>query len=140
MLHVLRLAGFAWILGGSCLVISGCGSGSDDGCTGDGCDPPSMTNAYHEHQFREDPDLRAGDESTVILQLEASDPHENDSALEGVDIIPYRYEQSGEHQFCFAPDRDGRPHEFSVRQVGGTELLRIRPGECDSRWTAGIIS
>ncbi len=109
---------------------------SDD--TSDITPPPELRRmspgiAYHEHaldELEEDVDLNQDD--TVLLWLEhpSSNGLLGDTGLQaGRDMLEYRYFEPHEHTFCWNETAEGTPHQMSLVDSDGNEILTITEGE-----------
>ena len=127
LLSLILAAGFA----------VGCGGGGNSAGTADA----SMQINVDEHAFAANPELAADPRTIVTLRLEsptggyADDLDTGDEP--GVDVIPYRFTERMEREYCWEtdpgaePSPNGDPAYILLRDNGGRTVLRVEEdGPC----------
>jgi len=109
--------------------------GAIGGCNSDGSHLFPDTQALTENDFAEDPVIFVNPTRGVVVTfLEDDDGEEedNDTGGVGVDIIPYSYDETVTHTFCWEDDTNDEDELFMILfDSDGNEVLRVEAnGEC----------
>lgn len=126
MNKLLKSFGFVLLL--SFVLLGAIGGCSNDGTSG------NNTQVLTENDFSEDASLSAeADEGIVVNFLEPPtiEKPERDTGEVGIDIIPYKYEQTLSNTFCWEDEDLGAEHFMTLVDSEGVELLMVEAnGEC----------
>ncbi|MGB3363277.1 MAG: pentapeptide repeat-containing protein [Thermodesulfobacteriota bacterium] len=126
MNKLLKSFGFVLLL--SFVLLGAIGGCSNDGSSG------NNTKVLTENDFSEDASLSAeADEGIVVDFLEPPtiEKPERDTGEVGIDIIPYKYEQTISNTFCWEDEDQGAEHFMTLVNSEGTEVLMVEVnGEC----------
>jgi hypothetical protein len=98
------------------------------GCGDDGNDVRSHLN---EHDFAQNPSLVATTDHVVIINLEhpdATDVHENDSHVIGIDRIPLYFPEDVIHEFVIEYKEEGDAYFEVLLDEEGNDILRLDRG------------
>jgi hypothetical protein len=99
-----------------------------NGCGDDGDDGKSHLN---EHDFAQNPSLVAIPDHIVIINLEhpdATDVHEHDSHVSGIDRIPLHFFEDVSHEFIVEYKEEGDAYFVVLLDEEGKEILRVDRG------------
>ncbi len=107
--------------------------GAIGGCNNNGGDTNNKQ-ALTENDFSEDASLSARPGGGVVvdfLEPPGGEKPERDTGDVGTDIVPYRYNQTTEHTFCWEDDDPGAAHFMTLVDSDGEEVLTIEVnGDC----------
>ncbi len=123
--YLIKSLGFLLLLGFISL-------GAIGGCNNSG----NQNNAQvlTENDFSDDSSIFAeGDDGIVVDFLESSvtERPERDTGEIGIDIIPYKYDQTLSNTFCWEDEDQGAEHFMTLVNSEGTEVLMVEAnGEC----------
>jgi Pentapeptide repeats (8 copies) len=122
----MKCAGFVLLLGVISLgAIGGCNNNNGE---------QGGTRALTENDFSEDTSISArADRGVVVKFLEppGGDQPESDTGEVGIDLIPYRYNQTFEHTICWEDDDPGAAHFMTLVDSSGEEVLMLGVnGDC----------
>jgi hypothetical protein len=104
-----------------------------NGCGDDGNDVKSHLN---EHDFTQNPSLVATTDDLVIINLEhphATDVHEHDSHVSGIDRIPLHFPEDVSHEFVVEHKEKGDAYFVVLLDEANNEILRV------DRWNNTVI-
>jgi uncharacterized protein YjbI with pentapeptide repeats len=93
-----------------------------------GTAPPARL--LHEHQFDDDPSLRATTADLVVVQLEHPESptvSAHDTGDPGTDVIPYQVYGRQAIGLCML-DSELSNHQLTFHDSSGAELARVQPG------------
>jgi len=124
--YLMKCLGFVLLLGFISLgAIGGCNNngGGQDG-----------TRALTENDFSEDPSISAKADGGVVvsfLEPPGGEKPERDTGEVGTDIVPYRYNQTFEHTFCWEDEDQAAEHFMTLIDAEGVEVLKVEVnGDC----------
>ena len=116
-----------------CMVLLLCSLLSFTSCHDNNNSSDGQTRALSEQNFVDDANLRASpEEGLVALFLEPPDAAEVDNLTGdlGFDVIPYKYNRTLNHRFCFLNPEDTE-HTVRLQRSNGEGILTALPnGQC----------
>ena len=119
---------WACIITSLLFVLLACGA-SDQNEDANASPHKTVFRSYHEADFSDHPSLKATADDLVVMHLESSGTHENDSGGAGHDAFPRYYFEKTAHTYCLESGL-GHAHEFKIKDAQDKELFSLKAGEC----------